>query len=909
MPKLPVGTITFLFTDIEGSTLRWERYPEEMRVALARHDEILRTIASDNAGVVFKTVGDAFYVVFATAGAAISAALVAQKVLSQEKWHETIAPLRVRMAIHTGEAEKRGQDYFGQSLNRVARILSSGHGGQILLSTSTAGLVRDHLPLKVRLKDLGTHRLKDIQSSEQIFQLVVEELENDFPPLKTLDHHPNNLPTQLTPFVGRKKDLAAIGELLRQDRVRLVTLIGPGGVGKTRLGLQAAAEIVDIFPGGIYFIDLAVVRDRDGVVAALAQAIGVRESNDQSLLENVKTYLQEKALLLIDNFEQVLDASPIIHDILVKFHQIKVLVTSRSPLHLGGEHEYHVTPLVTPDYKQRLDVVELTQYEAVALFVQQAKAVKPDFHLSNANGRAVAEICARLDGLPLAIELAAARVKLLPPQMMLKRLGHGLQLLGDEKSHRIARQQTWRGAIAWSYELLDEHEKALFCQLSIFCVGCTLEAVESVCMLAQDSTVDMLDVLRSLIDKSLLRLREQEDGEPRFEMLYTLREYALGQLVPETSEQLRSRHAQYYLQFVEYSGQPSASVSQEQWLRQLEIDYENIQFALSWYSEHDQIESGLRLAIALWHFWWLRGLLREGRRWFDKLLTSPGIAQVEPAIQAKAFERTSELACNQQDYAYAATLAREALRISRELDDRELMSNAYVALASAILHQGESQQAVALLEESLKLRQMLGDVRGMASLLNNLGNVSRQQGKFEQSARLHDKSLVYFRQLGDEMAIAAVLNNLAEVEWCREHHEQAARLYEESLELCRRLRYSWGIASSLVGLADAAAHEGKDELARSMYKESLVLFQEMDDQSGIAACVEGLTHILRRQYQMEAQVEVAGYAMDSDISNEDLLRRMRVELGEETFNALKMSKRIDSLDQTIEDAFEGLFNE
>ncbi len=919
MPKLPVGTITFLFTDIEGSTIRWERHPKEMRLALSRHDELLHTISADYAGVIFKTVGDAFYIAFATAGAAILAALAMQKALSKENWPESIAPLRVRMAIHTGEAEQRGHDYFGQALNRVARILSSGHGGQILLSLSTSGLVQDHLPSAVRLIDLGTHRLKDIQSPEQIFQLVAEDLGADFPPLRTLDYHPNNLPTQLTSFVGRKKDLDAISSLLRRDEVRLVTLVGPVGVGKTRLGLQVAADIVDTFPGGIYFIDLAVVQDKDGVVAALAQAVGAREGNHQSLLESVKAYLHDKVLLLIDNFEQILDAAPLIHDILVKFRQIKVLVTSRSSLHLGGEYEYSVVPLAIPDYKRRLELVELAQYESVALFIQQAKAVKPEFHLSTANASAVAEICARLDGLPLAIELAAARVKLLSPQAMVKRLGHRLQLLTDGKSDRTARQQTLRGAIAWSYNLLDAYEKALFCQLSIFYAGYTLEAVEAVCVIDEDKSTDLLKVLHSLIDKSLLRIREEDDGEPRFEMLHTIREYALEQLTADVQVALQLRHARYYLELVEQLGPPPpppAGTEQKQWLVQLEAEYENTQAALSWCSEHGMVEFGLRIAEALWHFWWLRGLLREGRRWFEKLLTAPEFTEVTPAIRVKALVRTSELACNQSDHTYAAMLAEEALRMSQQLDDKELMSKAYVASAAVALRQGKTQRAVSLLEESLKLRQLLGDVRGMASLLNNLGNVFRQQQKFDLAANLHTKSLIYFRRLEDEMAVAAALNNLAEVEWCREHYEQAAKLYEESLELCRKLGYIWGIASSLVGLGDAACYAANDEAARSMYKESLVLFQEMDDQSGIAACLEGLTGIIQRRHQREAfselgvQTEVVGYSMKQptiDISQEDILTHIRAELGEETFNALKIVKRIDSLEQTIVDAFHDIF--
>ncbi len=629
-------------------------------------------------------------------------------------------------------------------------------------------------------------------------------------------------------------------------------------------------------------------------------------------------HLEDKALLLIDNFEQVLDATSLVREILVKFRQLKVLVTSRSSLHLGGEYEYHVEPLPVPDYRRLPELTLLAQFESVALFLQQARAVKPGFHLTTANARAVAEICARLDGLPLAIELAAACVKMLSPQAMLTRLGHRLQMLNDGNIERSQRQQTLREAITWSYNLLTPHEKELFGQLAVFAMSYTLEAVEAVCSLTEDGSVDLLNVLQALINKSLLRRHEHDDEEPRFEMLYTIREYASEQLAAEKREVLQSRHALYYLNVLEREGFPSVGSQQNRWLKQREADYENLQAALDWNCEHEQIENGLRLAEALWYFWWVRGHLREGRRWFEKLLATPQVAKVTPHIRAKALMRTSELACSLRDYTYAEALAEDALKISLQLGDKELISNVYVAAAHVSLQQGKHQYTVSLLEESLKLRKLLGDVRGMASLLNNLGNVARQQENFERAAKLHHKSLIYFRQIEDEMATAAVLNNLAEVEWCLEHHERAAKLYEESLNLCRKLGYTWGIASSLVGLADVARGAEKDEFARSMYKESLLLFQEMDDQSGIAACIEGLTEIIRQKYVQEAlslpdpQAEVVGYSIESpigferhieEISQEEIFAQMRILLGEEIFDSLKIARRIDSLEETIADAF------
>jgi predicted ATPase/class 3 adenylate cyclase len=911
MSELPNGTVTFLFTDIEGSTIRWERYPEEMRLALARHDELMREGLEAQGGVIFKTVGDAFYAAFATAGAAVSAAAALQRAFHAEPWNADVGPLRIRMAVHTGEAERRGQDYFGQPLNRIARTLSAAHGGQILLSLTSAGLVRDMLPPGISLQDLGEHRLKDIQHHERIFQLVINDIHANFPPLKTLDLHPNNLPTQLTPFIGRRKDLEALGKLLQQDDVRLITLVGPGGVGKTRLGLQVAAEGADAFPGGVYFVDLVAIRDTDGVVFALAQAVGVQRVNNQTMLESVRDYLQGKILLFIDNFEQVVEAALVVYEILVGSSQLKVLVTSRAALHLEGEHEYQVEPLAVPHYKQVPDLAELLQYESIVLFIQQAKTVKPKFHLNRANARAVVEICTQLDGLPLAIELAAAHVKFLPPQSMVKRLGRRLQLLVGGERNRSARQQTLRNAIAWSYDLLDTDEKTLLCQLAIFHHGCTLEAIEAVCSTVEICERDPLDLLQSLVDKSLLRLREQDQREPRFEMLYTIREYALEQLSEADLATLGLRHAQYYLGLVEQMGPPPVGTSQKRWLTQMEAEYENIQMALDWYAEQRQIEFGLRLVEALWHFWWLRGLLQEAYKWFEKLLAVQDPAGVSLKVRARALERASSLACDQDEHAYALSLAEEVLSIGQQLNDREIMGRAYIALAAVATHQHEHQQATVFLEESLKIRQALNDTRGMASVLNNLGNVVRQKGDLDQAAGFHEKSLLLFRRMGDEMAIAAVLNNLAEVEWSREHHEQAEVLYGESLKLCHKLGYAWGIASSLTGLAGEACRQEKYELAMNMYKESLALFQKMDNTTGIIACLEGLVMIIYKQDQTKfatrllAQAEIIGYSLENDISNQDrdtyssMVERLRAALGEDPFEALWTIGRTPLLEQTL----------
>src|SRR5215204_6403418 len=447
MAESHTGTITYLFTDVEGSTSLWEKNPNAMSEALSRHDEILRTSIKAHYGHVFKTVGDAFHATFSTAPDALEAALEAQRTLLEEDWAET-GPLRVRMALHTGAAERREGDYFGPTLNRVARLLSAGHGEQVLLTLSTRELVRDALPEESGLRDLGERRLKDLSRPEHVFQITGPGLRSEFPPLETLDLRRNNLPAQPTPLVGRERELDETLGLLRRPEVRLLTFTGPGGTGKTRLGLQAAAELTDEFEDGVFFVALATIADPALVAPTIARTLELTEGGNQSPEDLLKGYLRDRqTLLLLDNFEQVLESAHLLDALLSAASDLKILATSRTPLRLYGEHEFPVPPLSLPDAESLPPVESLAQYEAVRLFVDRASAVRPDFSLTEENAPAVVEICARLDGLPLAIELAAARIKLLPPQAMLPRLGNRLKLLTGGARNLPERQRTLRGAI------------------------------------------------------------------------------------------------------------------------------------------------------------------------------------------------------------------------------------------------------------------------------------------------------------------------------------------------------------------------------------------------------------------------------------------------------------------------------
>jgi predicted ATPase/class 3 adenylate cyclase len=819
MTVLPTGTVTFLFTDIEGSTRMWERSSSAMSEALARHDEILGDAIEANGGYVFKTVGDAFCAAFPTAPEALEATHCAQRALSVQARPEEIGALRVRMAVHTGATEERGGDYFGPPVNRVARLLSAGHGGQVLLSLATQELVRDELPEGVGLRDLGERRLKDLFRPERVFQLIAPDLPSGFPPLKTLDARLNNLPTQPTPLVGREREVAEVCGRLRRVDVRLLTLIGPGGTGKTRLGLQAGAELLDEFEGGVFFVALAPVSDPDLVASTIAGPLGVVESGDKPLEETLKGYLQDKELLLLlDNFEQVLEAAPLVGELLGSCPRLKVLATSRAALRVYGEQEYAVPPLTLPDPKRLTTVEKLSQYEAVGLFIERARAVKADFEVTNDNAPAVAEICVRLDGLPLAIELAAARTRLLSPEAMLPRLGSRLKLLIGGGRDLPARQQTLRGAIEWSHDLLDEEERTLFRRLSVFVGGFALETAEEVCDAGSEPEVDVLDGVESLLGKSLLRQEETEDG--RLFMLETIREYALERL--EASGEaggLRVRHADYYLLLAEEAEPELRGSQQAQWLRRLETEHDNLRAALSWTlgQEPDATEPALRLAGALWWFWFWRGHFSEGRRWLEEALEKD--ERLHAPARAKALAAVAWLALYQGDLERMVAASEEGLGLDVEKGiEGSTALFLRIIRGVAAREQGDTGQATILLEEALALGREAGDRWSLALALLNLGGVASNRGDYERAMEQLEECLALSRGLGDAGLLSAALISLGYEFLLQGDHERATALNAEAAALLR----------------------GDDEQARDLLKESLALSGELGDGLNAAESLDGL---------------------------------------------------------------------
>jgi predicted ATPase/class 3 adenylate cyclase len=621
MNELPTGTVTFLFTDIEGSTKLLQALGDRWPTILEEHNRVLRDAISGAGGIALRTEGDAFFAVFERVQAALTTAGAAQWALASHPWPPD-ATIRVRMGMHTGEGTLGGDDYLGLDVHRAARIAAAGHGGQVLLSLATTELVRGGLPEGLGLRDLGEHRLKDLARPEHIFQLTIEGVPADFPPIRSLET-PTNLPAQRTSFIGREREVARVKQLLRGPG--LLTLTGAGGSGKTRIALQAARELLSEYGDGVFFVELEPITDPQLIPSSIAGSVGVRAEGRKPVLETLRDQLREREMLLVlDNFEQVIEGAPMVASLLGASPKLRILVTSREPLHISGEQELPVPPLDLPDSREHPDPEHLAKHEAVALFAERATAVDPGFRITGSNAAALAELCRRLDGLPLAIELAASRVKMLSPEAILARLKNRLELLIGGPVDLPPRQRTLRGAIGWSYDLLDETERALFRRLSIFAGGWTLEAAEVVAKAEAELGSDLLDLTGSLINKSLVLGVPTSHGPPRFSMLETIREFGAEQLTAAgETEATRDRHAFYFLKAAEDAEPHLRGLEQKRWLDELEREHDNLRASLRLVIDNGQANIGLRLVGALWRFWHLRGHLSEGRRWAEEVLALP----------------------------------------------------------------------------------------------------------------------------------------------------------------------------------------------------------------------------------------------------------------------------------------------
>jgi predicted ATPase/class 3 adenylate cyclase len=914
----PTGTVTFLFTDIEGSTKLWEHDAPAMQAALVRHDEILRRAIEGDGGHVFKTVGDAFCSAFSTAPDALEAALEAQRGLLSSEWEHT-GPLRVRMALHMGAAEERDGDYFGPPVNRVARLLSAAHGGQVLLSLPTQELVRDQLPAETTLRDLGEHRLKDLFRPERVFQIVSPDLPSEFAPLRTLDTYRNNLPLQPTPLIGREKEVGEVCDLLRGNETRLLTLTGPGGTGKTRVALQTAADLLDDFPDGIYFVPLATLTEAELFSSAVAETLGVREVGEQPLGETLKDYLHERSmLLLLDNFEQVLRAAPTVTELLGAAPGLKVLATSRAPLGLYGEHEFPVPPLALPDLKSPPPLERLTQYEAVGLFVERARAVKPDFKVTNESAPAVAEICVRLDGLPLAIELAAARIKMLPPRAMLQRLSSRLKLLTGGARDLPERQRTLRATIEWSHALLGEGELILFARLAVFSGGRTLEAIEAVCDAEGDLPVDSFEGVSSLLDKSLLRQEERPEEEPRFVMLETVHEFAREKLKESgEAEEIKRDHAEYFLTLAEEANPQLKGPDQVEWLGRLESEHDNMRAALSWALEREEAELALRLGGALWWFWFVRGHYIEGRRWLEDALAMD--RRGAPEVRAMALAGVGGLAQEQGDFDRAREACEEGLELLAHEGRVRSEAKLYllIGLGWVAVSREDHKRATQLFEESLVLSREMGDTWWLAGSLLGLATVSHNRGDSETATELYEQSMDLFREQVDKLGLANCLINLGMLVYSKGNLGRAAKLTEEAVALFRELGARGDVALGLCNLGWMAQLQNDLSRAADFYEESLTLAWDTGMnpivQSALegCACLAGARGEAERAAQLwgasQALLEAKDIPRDADFLAEADARisLVRSDMGEEAWEEAWRKGRAMTLDEVVSYALAG----
>ena len=876
MRDLPTGTITLLFTDIEGSTHLLQKLGERYAELLNECRTLLRTAFSAYHGHEVDTQGDAMFAAFARASDALLAAVAAQRELALHSWPSAMA-VRVRMGLHTGEPSRVVEGYVGLDVHYAARIMNAAHGGQVLLSQTTRDLVEHDLPAGVSLRDLGEHHLKDLEQPISLYQLVIAGLPADFPPLKTRDRRSDTLPVQLTPLIGREHEVTTVVRLLRRDNVRLVTFTGPGGTGKTRLALQVASELADVFVGGVFFVSLASISDPMLVMPTIARALGIRDGVGQPALGRLVEVLQQKqVLLLLDNFEQVVEAAPQVMELLTSCPQLKLLVTSREVLHVRSEREFAVPPLALPDPTNLPKLAALARTPSVALFLQRAQAARPEFKLTSTNARAVAEICVRLDGLPLAIELAAARMKLLSPQALLARLDRPLNMLTGVARDVPARQQTLRNTIEWSYQLLNAREQRLFRWLSVFVNGCTLQAAEAICTGPDDEAGLMLDSVASLVDKSLLqRVEQTQEGseDQRLLMLETIREYGLEALTANgEGDAARQAHAGYFLQLAEEAEPALKGPLLIDWLDRLEREHDNLRAALQWALEKGRGEIALRLGIALERFWVVRGIRNEGRAFLERALA--GSAGVADNVRAKALLAAARLAFNQSNYEQGEVLAQEGLALFRGLGDRRGIALSLNRLGVAAWRRGDFKSARILLEEDLTLFREMGDRDRVAWSLFMHGLLDNKQGEFAGASSRFEQSLALFRELGNKRGIAASLTQLAGTLFVSQgNQDMIYPLLEQGLSLDREVGDKEGMAVASLLLGWVALKQGDIATARSRVEESLTLYREMEHREGMAEALSmlGKVEAARGDYAFARTLYEESLAMAQEIGDKELI--------------------------------------
>jgi predicted ATPase/class 3 adenylate cyclase len=828
MTDLPTGTLTFLFTDIEGSTRLLQRLGAAYPGVLEDHNRRMRGAFAAHGGVEVGTEGDSFFVVFRAASAGVAAAADAQRALGRNGWASGV-PVKVRMGLHTGDAALVAGGYVGLDVHRAARIGAAAYGGQVLLSRATAALAEGSMPSGVTIRGLGDHRLRDISRPESLHQLVIEGLPSEFPSIRGGDPTLDSLPVQLTSFIGREREIAAATEQL--ESARLVTLLGPGGTGKTRLAIELAARVGPRFPDGVRFVPLAAVTDPALVPSAIGQALEIVEAGrgDEPAGARLVEFLRDRELLLvIDNFEQLVASAGFLAELLRAAAKVRMLVTSRSVLGVGGEHVFRVPPMGLPGGSGPVSPDSISRYEALSLFIQRAMAVRPDFMVTSDNASAIAEICRRLDGLPLAIELAASRVRILSPQAILSRLGDRLLLLKHDRDDVPVRQRALWDTIGWSHELLEPAERRLFARLAVFNGGGTLGDLSAVVEATpRPLEIDVLDGLTSLSDKSLLSAIDDERGEPRFGMLRTIREFAVERLSASGEEaQVRDRHLEVFVDLAEEAEPHLLTIRRRPWLDRLERELDNSRAALEWAIQRERNELALRLGASLWRVWQLRGYLREARAWLTSIIELPG-ADRHARQLARAYEAAGGIAHWQGDQPAERKYYEECVRISRELNDQPMLANALFNLSYSHLPfvlTPDDDPAVA------------------EGLLSEAGQI--------------------FKRIRDELGFARVYEARAIQAYFRHQWKTAGELAFAGATRLRGMDDAHYLAWCLDLVGDSALQLGDLDTARTNLREALTLFAAARDLSGAAVIFDELAALALREGDQLAAMRLAGAASE-----------------------------------------------
>ena len=931
MAARPTGTVTFLFTDVEGSTQQATADPAAWSAARARHHEIVGAAIDAHDGFAFQVVGDAFCAAFATVGRAVAAALAAQRRLHAERW--PMRPVTVRMGMHTGPAEWENGDYEGYlTLARTQRVMAVGYGGQVLLSQAAADLALNELPPDVALRDLGEHRLKDLPHPERLFQLVAADLPVDFPPLRSQSAKTNNLPAQLTSFIGREGELADLRPLLASNR--LLTLTGPGGTGKTRLALRLASEVLDTFAAGAWLIELASVFDPDLVPQTVVATLGVHEEPGRTILDALSDYLRTKSMLLIlDNCEHLIGSCAELADLLLRVAPgLRILATSRESLGITGETAFRVPPLTVPIPREPADLDRLAENACVQLFVDRALAADPRFQLTERSAAAVSEICLRLDGIPLAIELAAARIKVIPPEQIATRLDDRFRLLTGGSRAALERHQTLSALIDWSHDLLSEPERALLRRLSVFAGGWSLDAATSVCdgVLAEGT----LETIARLADKSMVVVEGPlETAEGRYRLLETIRQYARDKLLASgESERLRDRHLDYFLRFAEAIEPKLRGAEQLVWLGRVETEHDNLRTALAWALESAKSGSALRLAGALSYFWELRGYLADWQKWCGEALSSseseqrkpvvigvsrptiPALADTNKAARAKVLYASGRAHFGMHvEPSVSRAIVEKALQSWRELGDKWWISVALEHVGFMLRWEADAETSIARLEEGVSLAREVQDRWPLALCLMRLGGsfVGRDVAA---SLRTLEEAEAIARAVGDRNILSQVLVAHASARFISGDLSAAAPMAAEALVEGRAVGSVISVFLSLMGMAVISCLQGDATGARGYCHELLDFGRETGSPtvhilglfaSGFVACFSerperGVRVLAAGQALAGERGMIRGFIGPMLMLYEQALQKAREKLDSATVDAALQEGRALTIDQALQ---------